>query len=98
MPGYPAALGVEERQVGEQVLLRASRVLVLFAVGGDAPGKRRRVGEDLKEFLVAAQRGVLGRDAREALGSLPAELPGVAVFDVVAEQVRRDHVVEGGLV
>src|SRR5215472_1695950 len=98
MAGYAAALRIEKRQVGEQVLMRASTVLFLLVVFRDAPGKRRRVREDLQEFLFTAQCAlVTRRNAGQPPVSLSAELAGVAVFDVVAEQVRPEQMVDVGL-
>src|SRR5215471_20673286 len=98
MAGYAAALWIEKRQVGEQVLMRASAVLFLLVVFWDAPGKGRCVREDLQEFLLTAQRAfVTRRNAGQPPASLLAELAGVAVFDVVAEQVRPEQMVDVGL-
>ena len=99
MTGHPAALRVEERQVGEQVLVRAPWVLFLLLVFWDRPGQRRRVGEDLQEFLVTAHPAVIvGRNVCQSPASLPAELTSVAVFDVVAEQVGPEQIVDVGYV
>jgi hypothetical protein len=79
--------------------MRAPGVLFLLLVFGDRPGKRRRVREDLQEFLVTAYPAVVvGRNVGQPLAALPVELAGVAVFDVVAEQVRPEQVVDAGYV
>src|SRR5215475_1782143 len=79
--------------------MRASAVLFLLPVFRDAPGKCRCIREDLQEFLLTAQRAFVARqNAGQPLASLSAEFAGLAILDVVAEQVRPEQMVDVGLV